>query len=47
MEKVCHLGNVEGGKVHLSPIGLIVQEEWQNTPRIRPNESLDAFVEAQ
>ncbi len=44
MEKVCHLGNVEGGKVHLSPIGMIVREEWKKTPGIRPNVSLDAFV---
>jgi REP element-mobilizing transposase RayT len=30
--------------MHLSPIGSIVQEHWQNSERVRANVRLDAFV---
>ena len=35
---------MSGGEMHLSPNGVIVQEEWKKTPCIRPDVSLDAFV---
>jgi REP element-mobilizing transposase RayT len=38
------LGEVVDGSVNLSPGGLIVEEEWQRTPTVRPNVGLDEFV---
>jgi putative transposase len=42
--RVCVLGDVRDGRVRLSKIGRIVAEEWQRTPRVRPNVVLDAWV---
>jgi putative transposase len=42
--RICHFGDAGSGEIHLSRIGLIVQEEWQNTALIRTNVKLDAFV---
>jgi REP element-mobilizing transposase RayT len=38
------LGNVVGRVMHLSPIGTIVAEEWEKTPRIRPNVAIDEWL---
>jgi REP element-mobilizing transposase RayT len=43
-DKICHLGKVVNGEMHLSPVGLIVQEEWEKSGRVRVNLQLDAFV---
>lgn len=37
-------GDVVGGVMRLSGIGRIVDDEWNKTPRIRSNISLDAYV---
>ncbi|MDJ0650318.1 MAG: transposase [Xenococcaceae cyanobacterium MO_188.B19] len=37
-------GNVIVGKMQLSDIGVIVAQEWQKTPHIRPNVQLDEWV---
>jgi len=39
----CFFGEVVEGKVVLSPLGRIVAEEWQKTPRARPNVSFDQW----
>jgi len=41
---VCLFGDIIDGTMHLSPIGEIVAEEWQKTPKIRPNVKLDKWV---
>jgi putative transposase len=38
------LGEVREGRVRLSEVGQIVADEWQRTPRVRPNVALDAWV---
>ena len=43
-DKICHLGKVVNGEMHLSPVGLIVQEEWEKSGRVRVNLQLDTFV---
>ena len=42
--KSCSLGEVVDGAVRLSPAGQIIAEEWGNTPKIRQNVRLDAWV---
>ena len=42
--RVCFLGDVAEGIMHLSPIGEIVAEEWQKTETIRPNVELDEWI---
>jgi putative transposase len=37
-------GDVVDGDVILSPIGQIVADEWQKTPKIRPYVSLDEWI---
>jgi len=37
-------GEIRNGKMQLSEIGKIVEEEWQRTEKIRRNVKLDAFV---
>ncbi len=37
-------GEISAGEMQLSPIGEMVVEEWQKTPRVRPNVELDAWV---
>lgn len=37
-------GDVVNGEMDLSPIGDIVADEWQKTPRVRANVQLDAWV---
>lgn len=37
-------GHVVQGQAVLSPLGVLVAEEWQRTPTVRPNIDLDAFV---
>lgn len=43
-DKVCHFGALHDGAVQLSPIGLIVEEEWKKSAIIRSNITLDAYV---
>jgi REP-associated tyrosine transposase len=43
-ENACLFGNVECGRVVLNGIGKIVEEEWLETPVIRPYVELDEFV---
>lgn len=38
------LSDIVGGIVNLSKMGEIAAEEWQKTPKIRPNVTLDAWV---
>jgi len=40
----CVFGDVVNGEMHLSRIGEIVVEEWQNTPKVRPYVELDEWV---
>ena len=40
----CLFGGVVGEAVKLTRAGKIVQEEWLNTPVLRPNVRLDEFV---
>ncbi len=42
--RLCVLGRIEDGEMLLSPFGRIVEEEWLQTPVVRPNVDLDAFV---
>lgn len=37
-------GDIVNGKMQLNPIGLIVEDEWQKTPFIRPTTELGPFV---
>jgi REP element-mobilizing transposase RayT len=43
-EKETFFGEIIHEKILLSPLGVIVQEEWKRTERIRPNVTLDEFV---
>jgi len=43
-KRQCVLGEIVEGSVVLSPVGLIVEEEWRRTATVRPNVSLDEFV---
>ena len=40
----CVFGEVVEGEMRLNEIGIIVQEEWLNTPTIRSSVELDVFV---
>lgn len=40
----CLFGDITNGEMHLSRIGEIVAEEWQNTPKVRPYVELDEWV---
>ncbi len=40
----CFFGEVADGQIWLSDIGVIVADEWQNTPRVRSYVELDAWV---
>ncbi len=44
--KECYLGDAIDGKIKLSDIGKIAEQEWLKTPAIRPdmNIKLDEFV---
>ena len=37
-------GNINNGKMILSSVGRIVEQEWLNTPNIRKNVELDKFI---
>ena len=37
-------GEIRNGKMQLNEIGKIMEEEWQQTEKIRRNVKLDAFV---
>ena len=43
-DRVPFLGDVVDGEMYLSPIGEIVAEEWQRTPQVRSNVTLDEWV---
>ncbi len=38
------LARIEDGRSFPTPIGMVVDEEWRNTARVRPNVILDAWV---
>ncbi len=40
----CLFGNVVNAEMRLSPIGEIVADEWQQTPRVRPYVELDEWI---
>ncbi len=40
----CFFGNVVNAEMRLSPIGEIVADEWQQTPRVRPYVELDEWI---
>ncbi len=40
----CFFGNVVNAEMCLSPIGEIVADEWQQTPRVRPYVELDEWI---
>ena len=44
-DRKCLFGEIINGKMHLSELGKIAKEEWENTPSIRPdmNLRLDEF----
>ncbi|BAZ44499.1 hypothetical protein NIES4102_15090 [Chondrocystis sp. NIES-4102] len=44
LNRQCFFGNVNNGIMQLSDIGLIIAQEWQKTPQIRPNVQLDEWV---
>jgi REP element-mobilizing transposase RayT len=37
-------GHITDDRVVLSPLGVLVAEEWQRTPALRSNIDIDAFV---
>lgn len=39
-----YFGEIVAGEMYLNMYGQIAQEEWRNTPNIRPNTSLGAFI---
>jgi REP element-mobilizing transposase RayT len=41
--QVCWLGKIIDGTAYVSPLGLIVAEEWWRTPYIRPYVQLDVY----
>ena len=43
-DRICFFGEIKSGNMELSDIGLIVANEWQKTPQIRPNVKLDQWV---
>ena len=43
-DRACLLSDITGDSLTLSPLGRIVQEEWQHTAELRENIELDEFV---
>jgi putative transposase len=43
-QRQCLFGEILDGRMILNGSGLVVDEEWRMTPRMRPNVRLDAFV---
>jgi putative transposase len=43
-ERLCLLGDINNGKMRLSPAGEIVSEEWRKTGELRKNVVLDEWV---
>jgi putative transposase len=42
--KECLLGDIANSEIKISPIGVIIQKEWNEIPNRFPNVQLDAFV---
>lgn len=42
--RVCWFGEIQEGRMDLSPLGQVVAKEWQKTPKVRPYVTLDAWV---
>ncbi|MGB2868629.1 MAG: transposase [Bacteroidota bacterium] len=42
-DRIAWFGDIQKGEMHRSAIGEIVAEEWQKTPAIRPNVTLDEW----
>jgi len=43
-DRKCCLGEVVNGVMRLSPVGIIITEEWQNTATLRENVTLDESI---
>ena len=43
-KKEFRFGSIRSGTVYLSSTGLVIQEEWFRTSKVRPEVTLDAFV---
>ena len=43
-DRSCLFGDIGNGEMTLSPQGLIVAEEWQNTSELRENVYLDEWI---
>jgi REP element-mobilizing transposase RayT len=43
-QRECFFGEVQASGMQLSPLGVIVAEEWEKTATIRPNVELDEWV---
>lgn len=43
-QKNCIFGSVDGGTVHLSPLGLLVEREWLHLPERFPNIDIVPFI---
>jgi REP element-mobilizing transposase RayT len=43
-DRACLLGEIVNGDIRLSAYGEIVDHEWQRTPSLRPQVSLDLYV---
>jgi putative transposase len=44
LHRICLFGDVVDGEMRLNALGRMVETEWLQTPSIRPNVELDAFV---
>ena len=44
IQRTCLFGEIVEGEMRLSSLGLLVEEIWRETPLLRPNITLDAFV---
>jgi REP element-mobilizing transposase RayT len=42
--KKCWFGNVSAGKIDLTEVGKIIEEEWLKTPKIRNYVELDSYI---
>lgn len=43
-DKICVLGEIINGEVHLNDVGKIVESEWKKPGKVRKNFILDSFV---
>ena len=43
-QRLCILGNVEDGEIHLSPVGQVARTRWKDLPEHTPGLTLDVWV---